>query len=71
MNYYMTQRPAGPGAMPRNGLVDVLNYDGKPFIPEIGREAWSRLTYNRMLTAEEIRDYELTPAPSSAQMPTT
>ena len=61
MNYYMTQRPPMPGAMPKAGLRCTLEYDGKQYVPKIGMKAWACLTYDRKLTAKEIRDYELVP----------
>lgn len=59
--YYMTQRPAGPGCQPRDGLISVEGLDPKNVIPGIGGTAWSMLTYDRPLTDDEIREYELTP----------
>lgn len=58
--YYLTQRPAGPGCQPRKGLLDIEDLDDR-FVPEINLKAWSRVTYDRQLTPEEIREYELTP----------
>lgn len=60
--YYMTQRPFGIGCQPKRGLVDAESYDEKTFVDEIGREAWSKLVYDRELTEAEVSDYELTPA---------
>ena len=59
--YYVTQRPAGLGAVPKRGLVDVLALDPRVIIPKIGRGAYSKVTYNRELTREEVEQYELTP----------
>lgn len=59
--YYLTQRPAGPGCQPRKGLLDIEDLDDR-FVPEINREAWSKVIYDRQLTPEEISQYELTPA---------
>lgn len=59
--YYLTQRPAGPGCQPRKGLLDIEDLDNR-FVPEINREAWSKVTYDRQLTQDEITQYELTPA---------
>lgn len=59
--YYLTQRPAGPGCQPRKGLLDIEDLDER-FIPEINHAAWSKVTYDRQLTQDEITQYELTPA---------
>lgn len=60
--YYMTQRPAMPGAMPKANLTDICELDPTATIPEINRGAYAVLTYSRPLTYQEIHDYELTPA---------
>lgn len=58
--YYMTQRPAMPGAQPSKGLVDIQEIDPNQQTEGIGR-AYALLTYNRQLTSAEISGYELTP----------
>lgn len=60
-SYYMTQRPPCPGAQPRNGLVNVHELDPDSDTPGIGR-AYAMLEYDRELTEDEVRNYELTPA---------
>ena len=52
-SYYMTMRPAMPGAMPKNGLREIVD-DTK--------WGYCRLDYDRELTSKEIADYELRPA---------
>ena len=59
--YYLTQRPAGPGALPQFGLNEIESYDEKSYVPDIGREAYAQATYTRPLTLDEIDQYELTP----------
>lgn len=60
--YYMTQRPYGIGCQPNEGLIAAETFDLKTYIDAIGRAAWSRLTYNRQLTDDEVESYELTRA---------
>lgn len=60
--YYMTQRPFSIGAQPKEGLVEVEDFDSRKHIEEIGRDAWSRIVYDRELTEQEVRQYELVPA---------
>ena len=60
-SYYMTQRPPAPGAMPTDGLLTVEEYDKKTYVAEIARDSYAELIYGRMLTLEEIDQYELTP----------
>ena len=60
--YYMTQRPFSIGAQPKEGLVEVEDFDRKKRVEEIGRDAWSRIVYDRELTEQEIEQYELVPA---------
>lgn len=57
--YYMTQRPAMPGAMPRDGLVDIQQYDDRQYIQQIDCKAYAKLVYSRELADEEIHNYEL------------
>ena len=62
-SYYMTQRPPQIGAMPKNGLQDILFLDedeNAVYVPEIGHHAYAILRYQRELTDKEISDYELT-----------
>ena len=57
--YALTQRPATPGAMPRDGLREVL--EGTQQLAEIlGHRVYNILVYDRRLTAKEMSDYELT-----------
>ena len=60
--YYMTARPAGPGAQPKDGLVNVTDCDPNIINPVIKHHAWSLLEYSRPLTLDEERHYELLPA---------
>lgn len=60
--YYMTERPFGPGCQPKEGLVEAEDFDGRKHVEEIGRDAWSRIVYDRELTEQEISQYELVPA---------
>ncbi len=62
--YYSTQRPLGPGIFPRptgNRVESIENYDSRTRIPAIGREAWGYIDYERKLTVQEERSYELVP----------
>lgn len=61
MRYYSTQRPVTPGSYPKEGVVEIKNFEEKTLCKEIGREAWGYIEYDRELTEAEARDYELTP----------
>lgn len=64
MKYYSTQRPVTPGSFPRpegNKVLSVNNFDGKTYCEELGREAWGYVEYERPLSEEEAREWELTP----------
>lgn len=56
--YYCTQRPAGPGAVPKDKLLEVVDLNGT-VIDERGTRAYSIVLYNRALSFREIEDYEL------------
>ena len=64
VKYYSTQRPIMPGCCPRDGVLDVCNFDKRQFCEEIGRDAWGYVEFNRELTPEELSDYELVSADS-------
>ena len=56
--YYLNERPAGPGAVPKDGLAEY-NPDDKG-----GR--YGSVIYRRELTAAEVIEYELTEEPALA-----
>lgn len=56
--YYMILRPLGIGCQPK-GFTDYKDYGKRTFVPAIGHEAWGEVTYDRELSPEEIRSYDL------------
>ena len=63
--YYNTQRPVTPGAYPKpknNPAMLIHNFSSREYVPEIGRQAWGYVEYDRSLENEDIDGYELTPA---------
>lgn len=56
--YYLIERPRSIGTQP-DGYVDWKDYDQREFIPEIRHRAWGELLYDRRLTPEEVKRYEL------------
>ena len=54
--YACMYRPPSPGAIPRDGLVEV-NHNRQAVVR--GRGIWGSATYDRELTAKETNDYEL------------
>lgn len=61
--YFCPMRPPTLGAVPKEGLQYVESFKAQKFVRCIKRLAWGYAVYNRPLTAEEIADYELIPAP--------
>ncbi len=59
MKYYSTQRPIGPGSIPMNVVIKIVNFDYRKPVPKIGRPAWGYVVYDRELTQQEARSYEL------------
>ena len=57
--YYSLLRPVGIGTYPKEGMKYFLNFDSRKYIPEIGREAWGILYYDRQLSEKEKADYDL------------
>lgn len=67
--YYVTQRPAAPGAFPNppsNRAVETFNFDRPTFIKEIGRAAWGYVEYERPISDVSAALYELTPGQKEA-----
>lgn len=65
--YYLTQRPASPGAFPAaddNPPEEVHNYDCRTFVPEIQCLAWGYVEYRRPLELYDVSIYELMEAPT-------
>lgn len=55
--YYTTMRPPAPGAVPK-GATDFRDWGKRVYIG-CGCHAWGWVEYDRQLTADEIRKYEL------------
>ena len=53
--YGMRLRPAAPGAMPKDGLVEIIHGE----FEDSGRKYWDALAYDRELSAEKCRAYDL------------
>lgn len=64
--YYCVYRPACPGAIPR-GVVNIQNLDPNEFVAEIGKGAYSVITYDRRLTEKELYDFELVACRTDAE----
>ena len=60
--YYCLHRPPMPGTVPR-GMVKIEDYGDRVAVKEIDRHAWGYVEYERRLSANEIGEYELAPAP--------
>lgn len=56
--YYSTQRPVGPGAIPK-GARYIYHFDGRVYVKSINRMAYGIAEYDRELTDDEVRQYEL------------
>lgn len=56
--YYSYLRPIMPGAVPRDGLQEVHNFDDKILVKG-QRGVWGYAVYNRELTETEKCEYEL------------
>ena len=57
--YYSSLRPIGPGTYPKDGAQDIHNYDNRQYIEDAGCECWGYIDYNRELTPEELKNFEL------------
>ena len=59
--YYALERPVSLGTAPKSGMMDFINYDNKTEIQTNNGliRAWAEIYYNRELTEEETKNYEL------------
>ena len=54
-HYYLRMRPPAPGAIPREGLIRCT--DREIWYNE--QQFWGEAVYNRELTPDEVRHYDL------------
>lgn len=54
--YGAKMRPPGPGAVPRDGLVECKCVEGEA---PSGHHTWGWAEYNRFLTDDEVNHYDL------------
>lgn len=60
--YYSTNRPVSIGTYPRpagNEVLEILNFEQRRSVPEIGRQAWGWVEYASPLSASDAENYEL------------
>lgn len=60
--YYLPYRPPMPGAIPKDGIVQMFSADHRKKMDGCDRPVWGWVEYDRKLTRKEIDDYELIPA---------
>ena len=53
--YVMRMRPPGPGCQPKDGLIETSSLP----IPFHGIPSWGTARYNRALTEEEEKNFEM------------
>ena len=56
--YFSVARPIDIGTCPTSGIMDSINYGERTEVKN-GLMAWGEIYYNRPLTAQEMREYEL------------
>lgn len=59
--YYCPYRPPMPGAVPR-GMVNIVDFAVREYVPEIAGDAWGYVEYEKPLTAHQVYEYELAEA---------
>jgi len=59
--YYSIMRPVSIGTAPKSGMMDFINYNDRMEIQTNNGviRAWAELYYNRELTEQEMKDYEM------------
>lgn len=56
VRYATLMRPPVPGSIPKEGLLEVKDIKG---ITPSGHPAWGWAEYDRFLTEQQIKEYEL------------
>ena len=56
--YFSVARPVDIGTCPTSSIMDSINYEEQTEV-EGGLMAWGEIYYNRPLTVQEMREYEL------------
>ena len=61
IKYYSVMRPVSLGTAPNSDMMNFINYDNKMEIRTNNGtiQAWAELYYNRELTEQEMKDYEI------------
>jgi hypothetical protein len=59
--YFLRERPPTPGAIPKEGLIEVYEYPHPIYDPMDQHMIYGYANYDRRLTKDEIRQYELLP----------
>ena len=61
--YYSTQRPVSIGTYPCENLaVEIVNFESRQYVEEIGRQAWGYVDYAVDLIPEVAASYEMVKA---------
>ena len=61
--YYSLERPVSLGTYPKkSNSINIVNYDTKQLIDDIGRLAWGYIEYKEPLTKNDCYEYELEPS---------
>ena len=62
VRYYSILRPVGLGTYPLtdgNMVLNIVNYDKRKYIEEIGRMAWGHIEYSQELPVLVAKGYDL------------
>ena len=57
--YWLKLRPAMPGAIPKKGLENIVNYDARTYEPSIGQSVWGYVEYSEQLSKEDMYFFDL------------
>lgn len=62
VRYYSILRPVGLGTYPLtdgNMVLNIVNYDERKYVEEIGRMAWGHIDYSQRLPELVAKGYDL------------
>lgn len=57
--YYSILRPIAPGTIPKEGIVEIVNFDEKEYVEQIKRDAWGYVIFDKEVS--QPQDYDLMP----------
>lgn len=66
--YYSPERPIAPGTFPKSAEpCEVVNFEKRQFVEKLGCWCYGYISTDKVLTKEEMYEYELIKAPTAVR----